>query len=579
MVAAVSLVMLYPTRVTLEVITSVFFLAGCVGEVTNENNVELGGTKADDDCVVLDFDTDGEGNPIVAGQVVEQAYASIGITIDTWWWWEGSKCEGLGVAFDSEHPTGGDDDLAFDGLGNLLINQEHPTDEEIADGFVLEPDDDACGALFEFTFADPVCVDSLVLLDIDFDESPVEIVLYDDTNTEVAVQYVDPAGDNSRIDYMVPATAECNIVFATVELSSSGAVDNFKVCKTEPVPEAWTEIFDGGRDDVGNGVATDAEQNTIVVGSSQNASNLDGVVRKYDRAGNLLWTQVVDGGGDDVATAVATDSAGDIIVVARVDGAGDSDLLVRKYDASGGEVWSRLYDGGGDDGGYGVAVGGGDQILVAGFTTVGAGTDMFLRKYAPDGSTVWTRSADIGAADAGFAVAVDPDDDVVLAGRSDNGADTDLWLRKYDAAGTELWTRVFDGGGDDAAYGVAFDRGGNVLVTGEASVGGHTDLVLRKYDGSGAALWTHSEDSGGDDAGRGVATDSAGNVVVVGRVAGDGWIRKLDPSGSELWTELFDRGGDDAANGVAIDLADGVLVTGSFDNGSDQDMWLARYRP
>ena len=198
----------------------VILCGGCVSEITSHGESALDDPA--DECVVLDFDTDGLGNPIATGQIVEQAYASIGVEIDVWWWCEGSKCEGLGVAFDTDNPTGGDDDLAFSGLGRVLINQEHFTDADIAAGFVDEPDDHRCGAQFEFSFAEPQCVESLTLLDIDLDENQVEIRLFDDTDTLVALHYVDPAGDNVRIDADLPASADCSIVFAEVQISSSG---------------------------------------------------------------------------------------------------------------------------------------------------------------------------------------------------------------------------------------------------------------------------------------------------------------------------------------------------------------------
>ncbi len=561
-------------------VISVFLLTfGCAGDVILDSESALG--EGGPECAILDFDTDGVGDPIPAGAVVEQAYAALGVTIDVWWYWEGSKCEGLGVAFDSDNPTGGDTDLGYSGLGNLLINHEYPSAEEIANDFVEEPDDHACGALFELWLDEPMCVKGMTLLDIDLDEDPVEIALYDGDGDLIALHFVDPVGDNGRVDVSLPVTPACDVVFATILLSSSGAVDNIELCSSAPEPEVWTRVYDGGRDDVGSAVAVDSDQSVIVAGSAANASDLDGVVRKYDSAGTLLWSAVIDNGAGDSAEGVATDSATDIIVVGRSDGA-DRDLFVRKYSSDGSELWSRIFDGGGVDVAYAVAVDGDDDILVAGTTTVGAGQDMFLRKYDADGNTVWTRSVDVGANDVGFGVAVDGDDNVFLAGRSDNGSDYDLWLRKYDDAGNELWTRLYDGGGDDAAYAVAVDGTGSAVVAGGAFNGVNSDIIVRKFDGGGATVWTHAYDGGGIDVGRGVAIDGSGNVVVNGdstAATQDGWTRKLDPSGAEIRTEIFDRGGVDGGNGVAIDIGGAIIATGYFDNGSDNDMWLAKYRP
>lgn len=84
-------------------------------------------------AILLDFDTDGLGNSIAAGQVIDDEYASLGVMIQTTNLAGGPN---LGVAFDSDNPTGGDDDLKTPGgignamsesFGNILIIQENGT--------------------------------------------------------------------------------------------------------------------------------------------------------------------------------------------------------------------------------------------------------------------------------------------------------------------------------------------------------------------------------------------------------------------------------------------------------------------
>ena len=433
--------------------------AGCVLDLSSGS----GSVNAEENCITLDFDFDGNGAPIARGTVLENAYAALGIFIDVY---DGDRTtDGLGVAFDSSDPTGGDDDLAFVGLGNVLINQENFDNNDVAAGFVAVPDDEAHGALFEFRFDEPVCVKSMTLMDIDFDEAPTEFHMYDANGDEVASHFVDPMGNNVRLELDLPPAQDCVVVRATVWFESSGAMDNLQVCTSKVEPQLWTRVLDNGGDDDGHGVATDSVGDVVVAGSAEIGAGVDGLVRKYSAAGDVVWTQVFDQGANDSAAAVAVDDDDDIIAVGVSDNGTDSDIWVRKYDTDGVEQWTRAFDGGGMDGAMAVAADG-NQAIVAGYAAVGAGTDVWVRRYGASGATVWTHTADIGATDAAFGVAADGMGNVYVAGRSDNGTDHDVWLRKLDGSGDEIWTRVFDGGGDDTGYAVATDPDGAVIVVG-----------------------------------------------------------------------------------------------------------------
>jgi hypothetical protein len=559
-------------------LVAIALVGGCIAESGTDGS-ELG--ERHKSCTYLNFDRDAAGDIIAGGDVVELAYGGIGVEIEVWDD-AGKTRKGLGVAFDTDNPTGGDDDLSFSGLGNVLINQEHFDAADVANGFVSEPDDEARGALFEFRFDEPVCVESMVLLDIDFGEDPAELAFYDAADNLVATHQVAPMGNRVRIDVPLPVAA-CEVSRMTVLISSSGAMDDLKICDCdEPEPEIWTRIFDGGGDDVGAAVATNAARDVFVAGTTEVGAGTVGVVRRYDRGGLLTGNIAIDvGAGSDEAHGIAVDSAGDILVTGRAGGAADDDLYLRKLADDGTELWTRPFDGGGLDAGFGVAADGDDAVVV-GFSEVGGGTDIVVRKYDAGGGLTWARSADIGATDIGYGVATGPGGAIAVAGQADNGSDADFWVRLYDAAGNEVWTRIFDGGGDDIARGVAIDPDGNVVVAGEAYNGANTDILVRKYDPAGNLLWSEVVDSGGADGGRGIATDAGGNVIVTGFVANatrDGFTRKLDPDGVELWTELFDAGNVDEGYGVTADIAGSVISTGFFEGDSGLDLWVAKYRP
>lgn len=559
--------------------------SGCVGDIDGPGGAGDGLAERRNSCTYLTFDLDGAGDPVAAGDVVAGTYAGIGVTIDVWD--DAAMTEpGLPVAFDTNNPTGGDNDLSFTGLGNVLINQENFSAADAAAGQVAEPDDNAGGGLFEVRFDAPVCVKSIVLLDIDVGEDPAELVFYDAADTVVATHTVAPMGDGVRIDVPLPAGA-CNVSRMTVLVSSSGAIDDIEFCGDAVPPpelEIWTRVFDGGGDDIGTAVAANANRDVFVAGISDVGATSDGIVRKYDAAGLLAWTHQVDFGGNDEAHGIDVDSDGDILVAGRGMAAADDDLFVRKLGDDGVEMWTRTFDGGGNDAAFDVAVDpSDDSVIVVGMAEVAAGTDIFMRKYDDAGNVLWTKGIDVGARDIAYSVFSCPGGPIAVAGQVDNGTDLDFWVAVFDADGNEQWRRVFNGSGDSIARGVAIDGDGNVLVGGEAWNGVNSDGLVRKYDAEGNLLFSLPIDSGGPDAVRDLASDAAGSLIVTGFLTGtssvDGFTRKYAANGTELWTELFDRGGADEGYGVTADIAGSVISTGYFEATDDLDLWVSKYRP
>lgn len=125
-------------------------------------------------AILLDFDIDASGNPIVAGQIIDDEYASFGVTIETINVGGGPD---LGVAFDSANPTGGDNDLQTPGsttgnakagsFGNVLIIQENGG---ASDGMInVDPDDEGSRPAGFHTFIFDTAITSIgfVLIDIE----------------------------------------------------------------------------------------------------------------------------------------------------------------------------------------------------------------------------------------------------------------------------------------------------------------------------------------------------------------------------------------------------------------------------
>ena len=197
-------------------------------------------------CHTLDFETDAAGNPLVAGQRVEQAYAAWGVTIEAHHKNFNKVAEA--IVFDSSAPTGNDDDLGTpsaqhggpgqgagggsntEALGNVLIRPQHTKDQN-NDGLIDEPNDHSAGAGFVFKFASDVCIKGITFLDLDDSDSSVSFAAADGTVLSSLVP--ENTGDNgvNRL-----TTNTCGVRSLTVVLNGSGALDNIEFCDETPPP-------------------------------------------------------------------------------------------------------------------------------------------------------------------------------------------------------------------------------------------------------------------------------------------------------------------------------------------------------
>lgn len=174
------------------------------------------------EALVIDFDTDGAGNALAAGTVVDDEYASIGVTVTS------SNASEPPMIFDTANPTGGDDDLATAGyglnndtpLGNVLIRSE--------DGDSSDPDDSAKAGTLTFTFDEAVVIESVDILDIDYENGFVEV--FDAADNSLGKFFMADLGDNSLQTVTVDVAG---VTRMDVFMSSSGAVAEVKARRAD----------------------------------------------------------------------------------------------------------------------------------------------------------------------------------------------------------------------------------------------------------------------------------------------------------------------------------------------------------
>ena len=279
-----------------------------------------------------------------------------------------------------------------------------------------------------------------------------------------------------------------------------------------------------GGDTFGDSVATDANGNVYVAGSTR--GGLDGntltgtkdfFVTKYNSSGVKQYTRQLGAAGQDTSGySVATDASGNVYVagdtLGGLDGntlTGTYDFFVTKYDSSGVKQYTRQLGVAGQfTSGWSVATDASGNVYVAGYTNGGLdgntliGTrDFFVTKYDSSGVKQYTRQLGVaGQSTSGWSVATDASGNVYVAGYTNGDLDgntligtRDFFVTKYDSSGVKQYTRQLGVAGQDTdGYYVATDANGNVYVAGETAGGldgntltGYTDSFVTKYNSSG----------------------------------------------------------------------------------------------
>ncbi|MEH6522759.1 Ig-like domain-containing protein [Sulfitobacter sp.] len=238
-------------------------------------------------------------NNLATGETVTTQFQDIGLKVSAT---AGGSGFDKAMIFDTNNPTGEDDDLGTDNLDNVLIISE--------DGDASDPDDNASGGTFTFKFDEAVSIKSLTFLDV---EDPATMRFYGEDGTLISEQTVLPTGDNGQsvIQLFVPGTVRFEI-----DLVGEGAIDNLVFNDNQPevvldgivsgdddanvIDLAYTGDPDGDRIDAGDAViAGEAADDDIVdaLGGNDTITSLEGDDDVYAGAGD----DVVSGGeGDDL---------------------------------------------------------------------------------------------------------------------------------------------------------------------------------------------------------------------------------------------------------------------------------------
>ncbi|MGD9562114.1 MAG: PxKF domain-containing protein [Pyrinomonadaceae bacterium] len=264
--------------------------------------------------------------------------------------------------------------------------------------------------------------------------------------------------------------------------------------------------------DYAQSVAIQPDGRIVVAGRSQNGSNYDFAVVCYNADGTLDTTFDTDGkvttpvgSFGDIAYSVAIQPDGRIVVAGYSDNGSNEDFAVVRYNADGsldtsfdtdGKVTTPV--GSSYDNAYSVAIQPDGKIVAAGYSINGLNYDFAVVRYNADGSLDTTFDTDgkvttpVGSfGDIVYSVAIQPDGKIVAAGHSFNGSNDHFAVVRYNADGS--LDTSFDTDGKvttpvgsyyDYADSVAIQPDGKIVAAGSSNNGSNNEFAVVRYGSS-----------------------------------------------------------------------------------------------
>ncbi|MEA3166746.1 MAG: hypothetical protein QOJ26_1620 [Thermoplasmata archaeon] len=357
-----------------------------------------------------------------------------------------------------------------------------------------------------------------------------------------------------------------------------------------PTPGALERVFD---------VAVDGQGNAFVTGSRYteyaNHATADAFVRQVLPNGQTGWTTWLGGSNFDEGTAIATDADGNVYVAGstwssdfrmngwRTSPAGGGDAFVVKLSPAGAQVWSTYLGGSGGERGQAIAPSGEGTVFVGGVTwscdypvygpapqpapgtQCGSYSDGFVTKLTANGmSSVYSTYLGGSSADRVNGLVSSASGSVIVVGDTESAdfpvtagaaqptlkGGQDAFVTRFAPLATVDYSTYLGGTGGEGASGVARDTAGNAYVTGTTA---STDFptTTGAYDRTYALGNMCSHLSGGP------------NPYWVEEECPEAFITKLKPDGTGLVYSTY-VGTDrvEESYGIAVDAAGNAYITG-----------------
>ncbi|EDP74720.1 hypothetical protein [Hydrogenivirga sp. 128-5-R1-1] len=217
----------------------------------------------------------------------------------------------------------------------------------------------------------------------------------------------------------------------------------------------------GNGSDLGNSITIDGQGRILVTGESSNGSNDDMVIWRYDIFGNLdasfgtggvvVHHNAAGGDGNDLGKSITIDNQGRVLVAGHSQNGSDYDMVVWRYNPDGTLDTSFGNNGfvvhhnaaGGNNHDYGrsIVIDKQKRILIGGSSFNTSDEDMVVWRYNPDGTLdtsfgnngIVIHNSAAGGNNHDYARSITMDDDgkILVTGDSYNGSNYDMVIWRF----------------------------------------------------------------------------------------------------------------------------------------------------
>ena len=279
-------------------------------------------------------------------------------------------------------------------------------------------------------------------------------------------------------------------------------------------------LIDGGDALILKDVAVDSNGNVFVCGYWYNGSNYDIYLAKLDKNLKVLKQITIDGGnGVDRAMGIAVDSSNNVYVCGYSNNGTNNDFYIAKFDNDLNVVSQATIDSGDNDILQDIAIDSNGNIFVCGSAYNGSNDDFYIAKLDSDLNVVKQITLNSGGDDYLYDIAIDSNGNVFACGSKGYviKLDNDLTVQKQVYLG-DYYT----------AYGIAIDSDNNVLIINRYyASSSDNSLRLTKFDNDLNAVRQQAIDKEPDSF-FGLCSLPDGSVCMASMVEGSGYVLKTD---------------------------------------------------
>lgn len=368
----------------------------------------------------------------------------------------------------------------------------------------------------------------------------------------------------------------------------------------------WTIYYGGSDDDRGYSIATDAQDNVFVTGSTYSpdfptynpsggayyqgsfADSSDVFILKFTNNGLRLWATYYGGNNYEGGWSITIDTQGNVYITGETSStnfptqnahqpsfAGDWDTFIAKFSSNGVLLWSTYFGGSSGEEGLEVKYANG-KVFVVGYTY---STD--FPTYNPGGGAYYQGSS--------------------------GGGIRDVVIFEFSDSGILLWATYLGGNDDEVSRAITTDISGNVFVFGYTystdfptynpgggayyqNYAGNGDCFMIKFSSNRVLLWSTYYGGSDKEGAFGylnrarITSDANGNVYATGYTYStdfptynpgggayydsswngiyDVFILKFSNSGVRQWSTYYGGSNYNYGHSIATDAQGNVFVTG-----------------